>query len=198
MDRVLQLDDMVALVRGNLPKLARKSIGALAVIDVHARDVVTNMVKRSAPAVESAHHSKAVQHSVPRLTLSSVDMSSSSSCACSWIDVLLRALCKGRASKSPKRRMGPHLTLIDVGCVVPYRGVKQTNHFDWISQLRYYWEGDVHGEGRGSDLSHVRDLGQCESFELLAAFFRFGAPTPHVLLHEAEIHTRRAAPWLRC
>ena len=40
-----QLADMVVLVRGYLPKLARNSIGALTVMDVHARDVTLNLVE---------------------------------------------------------------------------------------------------------------------------------------------------------
>eukprot|EP00947_MAST-08B_sp_MAST-8B-sp1_P002409 g2409.t1 len=39
-----QLKEMVVLVRGKLEKNARTSIGALTVIDVHARDVTKNMV----------------------------------------------------------------------------------------------------------------------------------------------------------
>jgi dynein heavy chain len=39
-----QLADMVILVRGELTKNARCAIGALTVIDVHARDVVINMI----------------------------------------------------------------------------------------------------------------------------------------------------------
>ena len=42
-----QLDSMVALVRSDLTRLQRKLMGALIVIDVHARDVVTEMVKKS-------------------------------------------------------------------------------------------------------------------------------------------------------
>ncbi len=40
-----QLADMVVLVRGYLPKLARNSIGALTVMDVHARDVTIQLVE---------------------------------------------------------------------------------------------------------------------------------------------------------
>ncbi|TYZ61500.1 hypothetical protein PybrP1_006824 [[Pythium] brassicae (nom. inval.)] len=45
MDRQLaQLADMVEMVRGPLDKLARISVGALTVIDVHARDVTARLV----------------------------------------------------------------------------------------------------------------------------------------------------------
>ncbi|RLN92734.1 hypothetical protein BBJ28_00018197, partial [Nothophytophthora sp. Chile5] len=48
MERQLaQLADMVQMVRGHLDKLARVSVGALAVIDVHARDVTMRLVHNS-------------------------------------------------------------------------------------------------------------------------------------------------------
>ena len=40
-----QLDDMVVCVRGKLSKLARKSVGALAVMDVHAKDVTQKLMQ---------------------------------------------------------------------------------------------------------------------------------------------------------
>ena len=71
---VQQLTDMVILIRGNISKAARTTVGALAVVDVHARDVQKNMA----------------------------DM-----------------------------------------------GVSKVTDFDWMSQMRYYWQdGDVNqGEG---------------------------------------------------
>ena len=40
-----QLEDMVALVRGDLDKLARITLSALTVVDVHARDVTKKLIE---------------------------------------------------------------------------------------------------------------------------------------------------------
>ena len=65
---VKQLEDMVILIRGKISKAARVTVGALAVVDVHARDVQKKMAEA---------------------------------------------------------------------------GVARVTDFDWISQMRYYWEGDI-------------------------------------------------------
>jgi dynein heavy chain, axonemal len=40
-----QINNMVQLVRGDLNKLQRNVMGAIIVLDVHAREVVRNMIK---------------------------------------------------------------------------------------------------------------------------------------------------------
>jgi dynein heavy chain len=42
---ILQINKMVELVRGQLNRLERSVMGALIVIDIHARDVVRQMIK---------------------------------------------------------------------------------------------------------------------------------------------------------
>lgn len=48
---IQNLNKLAELVRGEMPKLSRMVIGALITIDVHARDIVTQMVTNQVKCV---------------------------------------------------------------------------------------------------------------------------------------------------
>ena len=58
---LLQLQDMVILVRGKLSKMARTSIGALAVIDVHARDTTKELYDHGISESHAFEYKKAMR-----------------------------------------------------------------------------------------------------------------------------------------
>ncbi|XP_019622649.1 PREDICTED: dynein heavy chain 6, axonemal-like [Branchiostoma belcheri] len=57
-----QLNRLAELVRGELPKLTRNILGALITIDVHARDIVTDMVKAEVDSVNSFDWQKVLRY----------------------------------------------------------------------------------------------------------------------------------------
>jgi len=81
-----QIDSIVELVRGKLNKQNRTTLGALVVLDVHARDVLDKLVKSSKLPVDT---SRTGDHALPH-----------------------------------------------------FIEVTSENDFQWLSQLRYYWEED--------------------------------------------------------
>lgn len=81
-----QIDSIVELVRGKLNKQNRTTLGALVVLDVHARDVLDKLVKSSKLPVDA-------------------------------------------------NRTGDHM-------LPHYIEVTSENDFQWLSQLRYFWEED--------------------------------------------------------
>eukprot|EP01033_Poteriospumella_lacustris_P000280 gene286-182_t len=93
---VRQLEDMVLLIRGKISKAARVTVGALAVIDVHARDVQRKMAEA---------------------------------------------------------------------------GVAKVTDFDWISQMRYYWEGDIN-QGLGDLMVIMVSSKRTYGYEYLGNTFR--------------------------
>lgn len=48
---LLQLSDLVALVRGSLSRMQRAALSALIVIEVHAKDVVHKLVQENVGSV---------------------------------------------------------------------------------------------------------------------------------------------------
>jgi dynein heavy chain, axonemal len=48
----MQLTQLIELVRGNLDSVRRKIIVALVTTDVHARDIVENLVKEQISSVQ--------------------------------------------------------------------------------------------------------------------------------------------------
>ena len=76
-----QLEGIVEMVRGKLPKQTRTTLGALVVMDVHARDVVLELVEKGILTVQ----------------------------------------------------LVVFLSIV---------GVTSENDFQWLCQLRYYWEDD--------------------------------------------------------
>ncbi|CAH1788943.1 unnamed protein product, partial [Owenia fusiformis] len=57
-----ELQDLAKVVRGELPKLARNILGALITIDVHARDMISEMVKIKVDSVLSFEWQKQLRY----------------------------------------------------------------------------------------------------------------------------------------
>ena len=57
-----QINKMVDLVRGQLNRLERSVMGALIVIDIHARDVVRNMIKARVESINDFEWTKQLRY----------------------------------------------------------------------------------------------------------------------------------------
>lgn len=108
--------DPLPQVRGQLSKLDRKTLSALIVIDVHARDVVAELAKQVSASPESEHTRRTrVLNYLPSPLLGSMQ-------SCGIMSTI--ALRPNHA--------------------VCMQGISSPTDFEWMSQLRYSWEhGDV-------------------------------------------------------
>ena len=93
-----QMESIVEMVRGKLSKQTRTTLGALVVIDVHARDVVHDLVQKGKLA--HTHKASLGVHTHPIRVFNTPD------------DLFMWYLA----------------------------GVSSENDFQWLCQLRYYWE----------------------------------------------------------
>ena len=111
-----QIENIVTLVRGKLNKQNRTTLGALIVLDVHSRDVLTKLVQ------DSKNHSHIYLSIHPSLY----------SYTHPFIQSTIHSFV--HSSICPFIHPSIHSQLFII------TDVTSDTDFQWLSQLRYYWE----------------------------------------------------------
>ncbi|MGH0136030.1 UNVERIFIED_CONTAM: hypothetical protein FKN15_058794 [Acipenser sinensis] len=144
-----QLNDIVELVRGKLSKQTRTTLGALVTIDVHARDVVMarkdwvrewpgQVVLCTSQMYWISEVHEAIQSGPQGLKEYYKQLQGQLN------DIV--ELVRGKLSKQTRTTLGALVTIDvharDVVMEMIEKGVSHESDFQWLPQLRYYWENE--------------------------------------------------------
>ncbi|MGH0158032.1 UNVERIFIED_CONTAM: hypothetical protein FKN15_035543 [Acipenser sinensis] len=163
-----RLNALATLVRGYLPKLHRNIITALITIDVHARDIVTELVKEKVDSSSSFEWQRQLRYY--------------------WdLDI---DNCVAKMALSHYTYGYEYLGACPRLVITPLT-VDSSSSFEWQRQLRYYWDLDIDNCIAKMALSHYtygyEYLGACPRLVITPLTFtcEFGVPGKHNCLLEA-------------